>query len=318
MGLVGWWAFARLAGFDGHMELETVRGGLAVFGTVAVIFGGTVGPHKVGGMPIRPPTPRGREIAGAFAMGTLALAWISLGLSSLAVAVAVILLAFARPVARRAGIHRIETVLFSDLVNRVSINASERERARIASDLHDVPLQQLTGVIRRLDLLPEARVASDQLRAVAHDLRAVAANQRPPVLDDLGLAAALEFAAGQLSTSEVPVRLRIVDRTGMQAVDRPPPNLELAIFRIVQEAVTNALRHARASEVVINADLAPDRVDVAIIDDGVGLMPDLERMAARRGRQGLASMRRRARAVGAELSIAGSKDGTTIRTRWQA
>jgi signal transduction histidine kinase len=108
-----------------------------------------------------------------------------------------------------------------------------------------------------------------------------------------------------------------VDATGFGADRRPPAEVELAMFRIASEAVGNAVRHSGGSEVRVRATVTPDRVELAISDDGAGIATGAARDAARRKRLGLASMRRRAEAIDAELSIDSTR-GTTIRVVWQA
>jgi signal transduction histidine kinase len=90
------------------------------------------------------------------------------------------------------------------------------------------------------------------------------------------------------------------------------------MYRIASEAVANAIRHSGGTEISIHAAVAPDKVELEVRDDGAGLPSEAARDAARRKRLGLASMRRRAEAIDAELSIDGSSHGTTIRAVWQA
>jgi signal transduction histidine kinase len=136
------------------------------------------------------------------------------------------------------------------------------------------------------------------------------------VLDDLGLAAALSFLAEQSAGPNIEVVSSVVDSAGLELASRPPSAVELAIFRIAQEAVGNALQHAVASEVRIEGNIAPDHIDLSVVDNGVGLPPGVARIAGRRGRLGLASMRRRAQAIEADLSMSGSAAGTTVRCVW--
>jgi signal transduction histidine kinase len=93
--------------------------------------------------------------------------------------------------------------------------------------------------------------------------------------------------------------------------------VELARYRIAQEALSNALRHAQANEVRISARIAIRSIEIEIVDDGVGLRPDVQRRAMGQGRLGLASMRRRARAIGADLAIDGSPAGTKVSVAWE-
>jgi two-component system sensor histidine kinase UhpB len=219
---------------------------------------------------------------------------------------------------RRRLVGPIEDALLADVRHQAATEAAEAERARLARDLHDVPLQELAAVIRRLEILPGTESESADLRALAGQLRNVATELRPPDLDDLGLPAALEFLAEEATTPTIPVTAEVVDDTGFGTERRPPTEVELAMFRIASEAVGNAVRHSAGSAVRVRANVAPDRVEVEISDDGAGLASEAAHDAAKRKRLGLASMRRRAEAIDAELSIDGSKHGTTVRVAWQA
>jgi two-component system sensor histidine kinase UhpB len=106
------------------------------------------------------------------------------------------------------------------------------------------------------------------------------------------------------------------DQTGFDPARRPPEDVELAVFRIAQEAVLNSVRHAQPSAVLITGSIEPDAIDLRISDDGTGLTPGRLKAASSKGRIGLASMRRRAQAIGAELSIDGREGGTVVRVQW--
>jgi signal transduction histidine kinase len=212
----------------------------------------------------------------------------------------------------------IEDALFGDVREAAAAEAAEAERARLARDLHDVPLQELVAVIRRLEIMPGTEAESEDLRNLAGHLRNVATELRPPVLDDLGLPAALDYLAEESTSNALPVSADIVDETGFGAERRPPADVELAMYRIASEAVGNAVRHSGGTRVRIRGSVAPGRVELTVADDGAGLAPDAAHEAAKRKRMGLASMRRRAQAIDAELSIDGSTRGTQVRVAWQA
>jgi two-component system NarL family sensor kinase len=108
------------------------------------------------------------------------------------------------------------------------------------------------------------------------------------------------------------------DVTRIDRASRLPSNVELALYRIAQEALTNALRHSGAATVLVRADLSPTQATIDIRDDGVGIDPVAARGAARRGRMGLASMSQRARLIGADLVIEPLHPGTSVRVRWAA
>jgi signal transduction histidine kinase len=89
------------------------------------------------------------------------------------------------------------------------------------------------------------------------------------------------------------------------------------MYRIAAEAVTNAIRHAQAAHIQIHGAISPKRVELEVSDDGLGIAADVLR-AGRRGKQmGLASMRRRAEAIDADLTIKNTSNGTLVRVLWE-
>jgi signal transduction histidine kinase len=214
----------------------------------------------------------------------------------------------------------MELALMSDLRQQVAADVAEEERGRLARELHDAPLQELSAVIRRLELVPGAAAEATSLQAVADQLRGVAIDLRPPMLDDIGLGAALDFLAEQVSTPGVLVTADLVDEMSLDHDSRPPSAVEAAIYRIVREAVTNALHHAHAGSINISGHIEKRRIDLVVEDDGVGIGREAGRRASGRGRFGLASMRRRAQAIGAELAVEPRSDGTSgthVSVRWR-
>jgi signal transduction histidine kinase len=222
--------------------------------------------------------------------------------------------------ARRRGmvVASLDRVFLGDMRERASLDAIESERSRLARDLHDEPLQQLAGVIKRLEARPETAEETGLLRSVADQLRGVATELHPPVLDDLGLVPSIEFIAAR-GPDDVQVSVAITSEGDYTSSARPPANVELAVFRIVQEAVANAIEHAACSEIVIDGSVWADHIDLRIADDGIGLTGREMSRAMRDGRLGLASMRRRAEAVDADLEIQGRPGkGTTLKVTWSA
>jgi signal transduction histidine kinase len=218
---------------------------------------------------------------------------------------------------REMVVRSLDRVFLGDLRERASIDAIEAERSRVARDLHDEPLQHLAGAIKRLEARPEHAEVTGMLRSVADQLRGVATELHPPVLDDLGLAPSIEFLAARFEGCEVTVA--IAQEKEYAASARPPAAVELAVFRIVQEAVTNAMQHAGCSELLIEGSVSATRIDLRITDDGSGLTGREINRAMRDGRLGLASMRRRAEAIDADLRIDGRPGkGTTVSLGWSA
>jgi len=202
------------------------------------------------------------------------------------------------------------------------ITAQEEERKRIARELHDETGQALTGIRLRLKdavaadghdprRLEECVTIVDQ--AIGH-IRGLAVNLRPPMLDDLGLADALEWALGQQAKA-AGWRASIDARA---CAERLPPDIETACFRIGQEALTNAARHADAREVRVELHLTDDAIELMVADDGRGF--DEEAFASsqeRRRHFGLVSMRERAALIGGTLEVESARGkGTCIRARF--
>jgi signal transduction histidine kinase len=317
-GMAVAWASMRLTGSELYLQAEGLRGGVALWATMALVVERGVLPI-VTRQPIRLMKPRLFDVAVILAFVSIAAVFVATLSAPTIATVAVLLLALAfMPAARRRFARPIEEALLGDVREAAAAEAAEQERARLARELHDVPLQELAAVIRRLEIVPGAEAESEDLRALAGHLRNVATELRPPVLDDLGLPAAIDYLAEETTSEAIPVIAQLVDDTGFGADRRPPAEVELAMFRIASEAVGNAVRHSGGSEVHVRAAVAPDRVELVVTDDGAGLDRQAAREATKRKRLGIASMRRRAQAIDAELSIDGSSRGTEVRVVWQA
>jgi two-component system NarL family sensor kinase len=312
------WADAWVAGRDSYSDLDTVRRGLLVAGLGGLLLDQTVRPVMAGEL-IQLNSRRVTDVAAAVGLtGLVLLALIVGNVAPVVIASVLVVTVFMFPAARRLAGRRVGEALIADVGQRAAADAMEAERARIARELHDAPLQQLAGVIRRLEIKADAREEAEELQLVADQLRNVLVDLRPPVLDDLGLGAGLEFLVERTSRAGTPISANITDASQSRLGHRPPAEVELAIFRIAQEALGNCTRHARASEIHVAAAISPNSVDLEIEDDGVGIAPGAERGGARRGRLGLASMNRRANDINAELSIRPSDHGTSVRLTWRS
>ena len=199
------------------------------------------------------------------------------------------------------------------------LTAQEEERARLSRELHDEIGQSATALKLLLDtaLRTETRAAADSPVAAAlriadsliEQTRDISRRLRPPQLDDLGLAASLRWHLARIAVPES-LSVELDDRIGDA---RFAPAVELACFRIVQEALSNVLRHARATSVKVSLVRESDRLELAVRDDGVGFEPEAIPAAERAESLGLLGMRERVAALGgafAVRSVAGS--GTEI------
>jgi two-component system, NarL family, sensor histidine kinase UhpB len=185
--------------------------------------------------------------------------------------------------------------------------AQEAERVGIARDLHDEVGQVLTGVLLQLNSIaesaPEHRTdledAREAVRRALDEVRRISSELRPEMLEQLGLVSALT----ELSTSFERVAGVRVERRFDASLPKLAPELELAIYRIAQESLTNVARHAAASHVAIALERGRDSVVLRVRDDGLGFAG----MPVEHG--GLRSMRERAVLVGAALAIKEAPDG---------
>ena len=204
----------------------------------------------------------------------------------------------------------------SDSLRRV-VQAQELERRRLARELHDETGQALTSILLGLKSLeerfddPESRAATGELRELVvstlQDVRRLAVELRPSALDDFGLVAALE----RLTTSFAEQSGIAVDFQTSLAGERLSGEVETALYRIVQESLTNVLKHARARHVSILLARTSGTIKAVIEDDGQGFDPaegSLEGF-------GLVGMRERLALLGGRLQVesgAGAGTGTTI------
>lgn len=310
------WISLRLLGHPAYAPLEQLRLA-AVAGATLAMLGTLVGWRRPDlSMLMRPRLVDALSLTGlAGVAALLLLARIPLLVVTLLVALVVVVY----PALRRRTLAILDRAFLAEQRERATIASAEAERARLARELHDSPLQELAGAIKRIELLPEAHAEEAALRRVADELRRLTSELHPPVLDDLGLVAAIQHLADQVRPQTgARLVIGIADHTGLPRANRPPEEVELNLFRIVQEAVGNALKHADASAVRVSGEVTGQRVRLLVEDDGPGLRPAAADEALRAGRFGLPSMRRRAEAIGAELEVgAGPTTGTRVRVDWE-
>ncbi len=201
---------------------------------------------------------------------------------------------------------------FAKLLN----NAIEDERSRIAREIHDEFGQQLSGLKMSLaslkrnpgvhnDVVPVLDTIVADVDTSIQSLRQIANELRPVLIDKLGLFAAIEWLVSEFEK-----------KTGISShlhvdIDQPIINkmLEINIFRICQEAMTNIVKHAEATKVNIRIENKNEIVQITIIDNGKGIKSGtLHNQLS----MGLLNMRERADLIGAELNIAGSPGKGTI------
>ncbi|HYM58974.1 MAG TPA: GAF domain-containing sensor histidine kinase [Solirubrobacteraceae bacterium] len=208
---------------------------------------------------------------------------------------------------------------------RESIEASEQERRRWARELHDETLQSLAGLrvllssaVRGQDE-GELRAAVGEAIANVTDeianLRNLITELRPAALDDYGPAAAIKSLAERTAGVDGLVVESHVDLAWErgEAADRHMPELESTLYRLVQEALTNAVKHAQAHTIGIDIKERDNRIELSVSDDGRGFDPD----APSKG-FGLTGMRERVALADGELEIESGPTGTIVRARLPA
>jgi len=194
-----------------------------------------------------------------------------------------------------------------------ALRAQEQERARVARDLHDEVNQSLTGLLLRLEavreeappeLEPELARTKELANQAMRELLSLARQLRPTALDDLGLVAAIGGQVDQIAQG------------GIEAAHREEgdfsdlgDDVQLVIYRVAQEALTNAARHSGAERVEVTLSRSERGVVLEVADDGRGFAFEQSE-----GGLGIAGMRERALLVGGELTIESRPGhGTTVR-----
>lgn len=205
------------------------------------------------------------------------------------------------------------------LMKRI-LSVQEEERARVARELHDQTGQSLSSLLIRLkgietaSSLEEVRRRTEELRALVAealvDVRELAFLMHPGVLDDLGLAAALTKDARTFSER---FRLNVDCHLAAIEKERLPLDIEVTLYRIIHEALTNAARHAQAENVSILVQRREGVVLAIVEDDGKGFDLDTVQSGGVNRRFGLLSMEERAQLVGGNITVESSIGrGTTV------
>ena len=227
-----------------------------------------------------------------------------------------------------ASQHRSEALL-SDLqeaheqLQMYAIQAEQlavvEERQRLARDLHDSAIQALYGLVLSAEgaarKLAEGQVAlvGERLQeirrtahAALHEMRSLIFELRPPDLEKDGLVAAL-----QARLDSVEDRAGVRTSLAVEGDGRLSHSLESGLYRVVQEALNNALKHSGAKQVTVSLNIGPEQVALEVADDGIGFDPQA---AQTRGGLGLRGMQERAEELGGRLSLqSGPSQGTRIR-----
>jgi two-component system, NarL family, sensor histidine kinase UhpB len=197
---------------------------------------------------------------------------------------------------------------------RRTLAAQEDERSRIARELHDELGQELTAVAMQSERAAQSAPASSQptleeiaeaIRQSIDHVRRIARRLRPEALDDLGLVNALISLCRRMGQqSGVRIEPDLANK-----VPTTSPETEVVIYRVAQESLTNAIRHAQASKITLSLATADDHITLLVRDDGQGIDAPLSGDTA-----GVSGMRERALLIGAQLNIRSHHgDGTEVR-----
>lgn len=210
-------------------------------------------------------------------------------------------------------------------LNRRLLDQEKQTSRKLAQSLHDELGQTLAALRLHWEAYGNAAEAQKarmnerigNLVILANrQVRSVLSELRPPLLDELGLAAALDNEIRQHAPAEGDARVTLEASSGAQ-LQRWSPDVEYAVFMVAREALLNALRHASASEITLLLDGDEHHLTLAVRDDGIGIAPDAR--ISRPGHLGLVGMRERAYAIGAELHIGDATGhGTMVTLTWNA
>jgi signal transduction histidine kinase len=195
------------------------------------------------------------------------------------------------------------------------VRAAEEERRRIANDIHDDPVQKMVALKMRLELLakahtddPDVARARQAVEGAIHSMRHLLFDLRPPVLDEAGFDEAVRYL---LERAELPFAWSV---EGAIEPD-PPEQTRVILYRIAQEAVTNAKKHSEAAHLRVRLGAREGGAWMEIADDGVGFVPH-EAVASAPGHLGLASMRERAEMAGGSCDLRSLPGGGTTLEVW--
>lgn len=207
----------------------------------------------------------------------------------------------------------LESAKTRQLLGLKIILAQEEERKRIAREIHDGPAQSLANIVLRTEIAERMLIKQEfemvqeelidlkgQVRSGLEEIRKIIFNLRPMALDDLGLVPTLrKFVQDFEDKSKIHT---VFELSGKEI--RMPSAMEAAIYRLVQEAFTNALKHANASRVLLDVSYEPHLITIIIHDNGIGFKSDLiELGASRNSHFGLIGMRERVELIEGRMDI---------------
>ena len=206
------------------------------------------------------------------------------------------------------------------MLSRQLVEVQEAERRHLASELHDQVGQMLTGLQFSLEMckaLPDQEVKShlatsqEIVKEIIAQVRELSLNLRPSLLDDMGLHECLEWHIERYS-KQTGIRVQLTEDGLVEK--RFPSDIEITVFRIIQEALTNIARHARTQEACVDVHVNGEDIYFTIQDQGQGFDP--ESVEAEYESTGLGGMRERVNLIGGQFEIRSAPGiGTLINVR---
>ncbi len=175
--------------------------------------------------------------------------------------------------------YKLEELQLRQQVSMRVIKAQEEERLRVAREIHDGPAQSMANVVLRAEICEklmdsepeqvrqELRDLKEMVKESLQEVRKIIFDLRPMVLDDLGVVPTLRRFITELQ-KRLPISVEFVVLGGEER--RLPEVLEVAVFRIVQEALNNIFKHSKAKRAVVRLEVLPRRINIGISDDGCG------------------------------------------------
>lgn len=233
---------------------------------------------------------------------------------------------------KKQRLHEVKKVLYSDTLqkeNAESIETTqlqkqqllvlqEQDRNRIAADLHDSTVQSMTALLHKVELIErfldidrtrafvELNGMKDNIRTMIQEMREIIYDLRPMSLENLGLWMSIKEYLDMIQVRNgIQVQCRIEEEASALKLS---DDIEINIFRMIQEAANNSVKHAQASLISVNI-ARREGLEISIADDGIGMK---EREAENDRKFGLSILQERAQIVGAELKVRSGQSGTEI------
>ncbi|GBF10515.1 sensor histidine kinase [Tepidibacillus sp. HK-1] len=218
----------------------------------------------------------------------------------------------------------VESAQYKQMFGLKIIQAQEEERKRVAREIHDGPAQSMANVVLRTEIaerfmnvkqmdqaIQELKDLKFMVRQSLADVRKIIFDLRPMALDDLGLFPTLrKYIQEMAKRDNLDIDLSLVGRER-----RLPSGMEVAIFRLVQEALNNVVKHAQATKAVVKVEFQSEQIEVSVKDNGIGFDEE-EQEKQKEGHFGLMGMKERVDLLEGDLEIQSIKNkGTTIKIR---